>query len=329
VSLATDGTLVFLTGKFSERELVWYDRSGAERGNVTGTGYSLAAPSLSSDGKRLLFVREDGQARRLLFWRDLERNQDQPLTAQGLLSRAAAVWSPDGTHVVFGGSRAGDADQGLFDRALSGGPDHLMLRSGGLTSPSDWTPDSRWVIYAAQSPTTGADIWTVPYPSNADAAKPVRLLQTPRNESQAQVSPDGKWIAYVSDESRALQVWARPFAEGQPLPDTKWQVSFSPSPGAVGREPRWRADSKELFYLEATEAEARTFRLMTVAVGTGVDPFGPPKPLFSFPAAGAAVPQRNVFLYAPSRDGQKFLVDRPATDVPPTLEMIVNWASTK
>jgi hypothetical protein len=66
---------------------------------------------------------------------------------------------------------------------------------------------------------------------------------------------------------------------------------------------------------------------MTVAVGTGVDPFGPPTPLFSFPSGGAGVPQRNVFLYAPSADGQQFLVDRAATDVQPTLEMIVNWAS--
>jgi hypothetical protein len=68
---------------------------------------------------------------------------------------------------------------------------------------------------------------------------------------------------------------------------------------------------------------------MAVAVGTGVDPIGRPKLLFSFPSGGGRVPQANVFLYAPSRDGQKFLVDRAATDVPPTLEMIVNWASTK
>jgi serine/threonine protein kinase/Tol biopolymer transport system component len=320
VSLAKDGTLVFLTGTSSERELVWYDRSGAVISTVTRTGYRSAAPSLSIDGKRLLFVRDNDQTRPLLLWHDLERPQDQPLTSPGVLKSAvAAVWSPDGAHVIFG-----DNDQGLFDRAVSGGADHLMLRSGGEASPSDWTRDGRWVIYTAQSQKTGADIWAVPYPPNADSAKPVPLLQTTAMESQAQVTPDEKRIAYTSTESGTMQVWVRPFAEGRPLPDTRWQVSSS---GATGREPRWRADGKELFYLEATPG--RTVRLMTVAVGTGADPFGPPRPLFSVPVGVLNVPQANMFKYAPSADGQKFLVDRETTDVQPTLEMIVNWASTK
>jgi Tol biopolymer transport system component len=68
------------------------------------------------------------------------------------------------------------------------------------------------VIYTAESQKTGADIWAVLYPSNADAAKPVPVLQTPATESQAQVSPDGKWIAYTSNESGGLQVWVRSFA---------------------------------------------------------------------------------------------------------------------
>jgi serine/threonine protein kinase/Tol biopolymer transport system component len=326
VSLAKDGTLVFLTGTRSERELVWYDRSGAEIGKVTGTGYQYAAPSLSIDGKRLLFARADDQSRPLLWMHDLESNQEWRLTSPGLLS-LAAVWSPNAAQVVFAGSNASGNDRGLFDRAVSGGAEHLMLRSVGEPSPSDWTRDGRWVIYTAVSPKTGADIWAVPYPSNADSAKPVALLQTSKSESQGQVSPDSKLIAYTSDESGGLQVFVRPFDEGKPLPDTKWQVSSS---SGFGREPRWRADGTELFYLEQpTEAALRTIRLMTVAVGTGVDPFGPPKPLFSFPYGGSRVPQVNAFLYAPSLDGQKFLVDRPATDVQPTLEMIVNWASTK
>jgi serine/threonine protein kinase len=328
VSVAKDGTLVFLTGTTSERELVWYDRSGAESSKVTSTGYSLfAGLSLSRDGKRLLFGRGDEQARPLLWIRDLDHKQDQQqLTSPGLFIHGA-VWSPDGGHVVFGGSRVGDdKDQGLFDHAMSGGgPDHLILQSRDEPSPSYWTPDSRWLIYTALSQKTGADIWAVPYPSNADS-KPVPLLQTPAMESQAQVSPDGKWIAYVSDESGGvLQVWVRPFAEGEPLPGTKWRVSSSPGPFGA-REPRWRADGTELFYLEVTGP--RMARLMRVAVGTGVDPVGSPTPLFSF-RAGIIVPQRNVFMYAPSADGQTFLVDQDATDVQPTLEMIVNWASTK
>jgi serine/threonine protein kinase/Tol biopolymer transport system component len=331
VSLATDGTLVFVAGRIGERELAWYDRSGAEIGQVTGTGYQWGAPSLSSDGKRLLFVRVDDQARPLLWMHDVESNQERQLTAPGLLGDSAAVWSLDGTHVVFGGGRASGNDRGLFDLPVSSGVEHLMLRRDGA-SPSDRTPDGHWLIYTAESQKTGADIWAVPYPSNADAAKPVSLLQTPARESQAQVSPDGTWIAYTSDESQGLQVWVRPFAErqlaeGEPLPDTKWQVSSSP---AGGREPRWRADGKELFYLEATAPASRTARLMTVAVGTGVDPFGPPKPLFSFPTSGGRVPQVNIFLYTTSRDGQRFLVNRDVTtDVQPTVEMIVNWASTK
>jgi hypothetical protein len=115
-------------------------------------------------------------------------------------------------------------------------------------------------------------------------------------------------------------VRARADADGR---ETKWQVS-----SVFGREPRWRADSRELYYLELPNVAAQRFRVMAVPIETGAVPVGASKPLFELASFGM-IPQGNSFLYAPAPDGRRFLVDMFASDARPTLDVILNWGSSE
>jgi Tol biopolymer transport system component len=208
---------------------------------------------------------------------------------------------------------------------VNGGKEEILLQGGtNRRHPSDWSRDDRWLVYTTNDPKTGADIWLLPNPSSSALSadrKPVALLQTPALESQGQISPDGKWLAYSSSESNEGRVYLRPFAGASPSPDVRWQVSTTQS-----REPRWRADGKELFYLEQVTGTSRN-KLMAVSIGAAPNPSGPPKLLFEFQSLGF-VTQANAFLYSPAADGQRFLINVYATEPQPSLEVILNWGST-
>ncbi len=323
-----DGTLAYLANTRSERQFVWYDRSGGEVGRAAKVGLQTSGVSLSPDGKRATLLRPDAQGRTALWVEDLERNQETRLTAPSI-APGAAVWSPDGQRLAFSSP---SPSNGIYVTSVTGTPEELLAAAtnrtslGGAlnrTSPSDWSRDGRWLVFTETDPKTGADIWLLSEPgSPSEKRTRTALIHTPATESQGQLSPDGKWLAYFSDERGTGEVYLQPFNGAGPVSSTKWQVSSS---GVRSVEPRWRADSKELFYVEAPAINKR--RLMSVAIGTAPSPAGPPRPLFEFQAVGT-IPQQNKFLFSPSADGQRFLIDVFASDVQPSLEVIFNWAST-
>ena len=142
----------------------------------------------------------------------------------------------------------------------------------------------------------------------------MKFQGTTASESQGQLSPDGHWLAYTSDESGQSGVYVRPFPSGP----GRWKVSGD----RVSREPRWRRDGKELFFLEGVG----NIRLITVAVQSGPRgefEAGAPQALFEFRNTGSG-PERNRFLYSPSADGQRFLLALPQTWLP-TVNVISNW----
>ena len=288
-------------------------------GRAAQTGFRGGAVSLAPDGKRVAFVRSGAQNSYDLWLQDLERNTETPVTTPSLKAGlSSAIWSPDSQRIAFSG--AGEGESAIYVQGASGGKPEIVLRANNQVRPSDWSRDGRWLVYTDNDPKTRGDIWVLPDPLNASAErKPVPLLQTPFIESQGQLSPDGKWLAYSSNESGTPQVYLRPFAGASPLPDTKWQVST----GSQGIEPRWRADGKELYYLE-TGTGYRHFKLMAVSIGPGANPAGTPKPLFEF-QAGTFVLQLNAFVYSPSADGQRFLINVYANEVQPTLDVLLNW----
>jgi len=153
--------------------------------------------------------------------------------------------------------------------------------------------------------------------SKSSGPKPVKFQGTEAVESQGQLSPDSRWLAYVSQEPGGREVYVRPFPSGP----GRWKVSVG---RGVSVEPRWRRDGKELFFLESL---LLSNRLMAVPVQSGPSgdfQAGAPQALFEFRASITAA-TANIFLYSPADDGQRFLVDVRAGDAEPLLNVITNW----
>jgi dipeptidyl aminopeptidase/acylaminoacyl peptidase len=315
----TNGNVMYLANSRPDLQLIWYDRSGKElaRGAVTGQPTGI---SLSGDGNRVAF-RRIAQSATSLWVQDLERGHEMRVTAPPL-SPNTALLAPNGQRVAFVAAGVGAA--AIYTKGVVGGSEEMLLPSGpnGRT-PSDWTRDDRWLVYTENDPKTGADIWLLADPLTPGAdRKPVAWLRTPAGESQGQISPDGRWLAYWSDESGRFQVYLRPFTGAVPATDTKWVVS-----GPSAREPRWRGDGKELFWIEVIPGTTRT-RLMAAAIGQAPNPVGKPQALFEFQTF-VILPQGNQFSYAPSDDGQRFVMNAQSTPARPTLDLILNWGQTQ
>jgi len=223
---------------------------------------------------------------------------------------AGVVWSPDGSRIVF------TKNQDLYLKDSSGsGAEELLFQSGNPKYVSDWSRDGRFLLYTEIDPNKQADIWYLPDPLKRDSRQAVKFLATEFAESQAQSSPDGKWVAYFSNESGRGEVYVRPFPPGP----GQWRVSAS-----GGREPRWSRDGKELFYLETS---GPSVRVMAVAVQLGArstPEFGAPRKLLEYRGL-VSVPQSNAFAYSPMPDGQRFLVNMDADTAEPALNIITNW----
>jgi Tol biopolymer transport system component len=313
-SASETGTVVYLANLRPDTQLSWFDRSGKVLAKVGPSARRFGGVTLSPDGKQIAFVRGTPSGEFSLWLRDLERNTETRLTSPPL-APFSAVWSGDGRRIAFASSGA------LYLKDATGGGQEQVLDHGARTQPSDISRDGRWMVFTETDPKTAGDIWLLTDPLVPTANhRRVAYLRTPSNESQGQISPDGKWLAYTSDESGADQIYIRPFPAG----DIKWLVSA----GIRGTEPRWRADGKELFYLERPIGGSLSNKVMAVTIGPGTSPvIGVPKQLFEF-SATTTVTQGNLFVYSPSPDGQRFVIKAYATEAQPTLDVLLNWQKT-
>lgn len=173
-----------------------------------------------------------------------------------------------------------------------------MFQNTNPKLASDWSRGGRFILYTEVDPKTQGDIWYLPDPRTKDrAAKPVRYLGTSARETQAQFSPDSRWVAYSSDESGKFEVYVRPFPSGP----GQWKVSTN-----GGRESRWSSDGKEIYYLVGGSLD-NTLMAATVRVGReGIPEIGTPQKLFEYRGVFATA-QSNSFAYSPADDG-RFLV---------------------
>jgi serine/threonine protein kinase len=316
-SVAPNGTLVYFDRSL-QRQLTWLDRSGHELGKV-GTPGNLGGVAISPDGNTIA-VNDRGQgattSNSMIWLHDVARGSKSRFTQSGN-SSFAAVWSPDSQRVTYASSIGTQLN--LFLKDVNGGEQEtpLLSPSTNLRAPSDWSRDGRFLIYTSTDPKTQADIWYLPDPGKP-GSKPVKFLATDASESQGQLSPDGRWLAYFSNQSGGLgDVFIRPFPSGS----GEWKVSVN-----GGREPRWSRDGKELFYLERFIPKSV---LMAVAIhpdaSSGLQ-LGTPDKLFEFQNSIGYTQQLNLFSYSPHPDGRRFLVMVDANaETAPVISVITNW----
>ena len=215
------------------------------------------------------------------------------------------IWSPDGSRVVFNSRRKGQMD--LYQKAADGsGTEEVLLEDNRQKYPVSWSADGRFILYVSAGGPTGNDLFVLPLSGDR---KPIPFVNTQFNEAQGAFSPDGRWVAYVSNESGRNEVYVAPF----PRPGGKRQVST-----AGGINARWRRDGTEIFYF------APDNKLMAAAVnGRGASfEVGVVKPLFQ---TSRTVPR---FQYAVTADGQRFLINTaPEQAASAPITVVVNWTA--
>jgi eukaryotic-like serine/threonine-protein kinase len=308
-----ESVLAYVNSSADNRQLEWFDRDGQPLGQIgQPEAYAAQSPRLSPDGKRLAVSRGPVGGEDIWLW-DLASGTSSRFTFDPARD-SSPVWTPDGSKIIFRSDRNGRYR--FYEKNSTGsGEEKVIFESPtqAILQPQDLSADGRTLLYVTPGENTGLDIWALPL-TNSGAGKPFPYLQTQFNENQAQFSPDGRWVAYTSNEMGQDEVFVQSF----PRPASKRQVS---SGGGV--QPRWRADGRELYYLALDQ------KLMAVAVKPGANPeLGTPTPLFQtrLTAVGTAAPE-NRQLYDVSPDGKRFLLSLPPEQAGPPITVILNWTA--
>ncbi len=304
-ALTPDGSLLYAPRREEEREraLVWVSRDGsASRLPLSPGRYTRAA--LSPDGAKLALAMSD-QNNTDVWIAGSDQQGMTRLTREPTVD-TAPLWTRDGTGVVFRSERDGG---GLFLQSLAGTAPARRLSASGdtLHTPHGWTPDGQTLLFTEFRSYTQQTIAAV---TPAAPAEPVRILQGSFAQLRPQVSPDGRWLAYQSDESGQFEVYVRPFPD---VAAGKWKISIS-----GGTSPRWAHRTHELFYYDGKA-------IVAVPLRRGADfATGPPQRLFDFtPFTGRVGPDFEV---AP--DDQRFLLIRSENETPSNrlqLVIVQNW----
>jgi Tol biopolymer transport system component len=304
-SISADGRVAYRGGAGILRQLRWYDRAGKPVG-VAGEPdpAALLYPELSPDGARVAFQRTL-QNNFDVWLMDLVRGGVTRFTFDST-NDGRPVWSPDGMQIAFDSTKKGV--ENLYRKLSNGaGAEELLLETANNKFPQDWSKDGRFLLYGEADLKSGRNLWVLPITGND--RKPIAIVNTPFDELNGQFSPDGRWVAYETNESGRFEIVVQPFPE----PTSKWQVST-----AGGSQPRWRADGKELYFV------APDGKLMAAPITANATfSAGTPAPLFSVtlaPGLGA-----NKQEYMVSRDG-RFLINQPAeTSTTTPITLLLNW----
>jgi eukaryotic-like serine/threonine-protein kinase len=305
-SVSHSGVLAYSTGELlggtQSRELAWMDRAGKRLGDVGQPG-KISNMALSPDERRILFTLFNVAGVASDIWLlDVERGVPTRFTFRPGLS-GGGIWSPDGSTSVFEYN-----NRAIYRKPTNGtGKEELLLTGGINNRPLDWSRDGKFVVYQSYGGATGTDLWLLPLQEDHKA---VPYLQTPFNEGNAQFSPDGRWMAYASNESGQPQV----YVQAIPASGAKWQISPT-----GGDQPRWQRGGKELFYISADRKLTAVSVKSETAFETGV-----PQPLFDLDPIYPPINGR--FAYQPTADGQRFLILANVSGaVAPPITIVLNW----
>ena len=303
-SVAPDGTLVYLdAGARTSDQLVWKSRAGGKLGVVGQPQERINAPLLSPDGKRVaVYSLENGNQD--IWIHDAVRGLKTRITSDAALEDRP-IWSPDGKRIAYASNRSGNWD--VFIQAADGsGRAEPLLATPQDDYLSDWSRDGKYLIFDFVTP-NGRDIGYVRQGPGENPKKVVPFLASPFDEGDANLSPDGRFLAYSSNESGRFEVYVQRFPEG----GGKVQVSAQ-----GGVQPRWRGDGRELYYVEGET-------LLAVAVTSAPDiSVGKAVRLFEQKGITRDAGQQ----YDVSADGQRFVVSEPiGGETSTAIRVVQNW----
>jgi dipeptidyl aminopeptidase/acylaminoacyl peptidase len=295
VLLAQNGTGVSLS------QLEWFDRSGKEAGAV-GKPDVYANVNLVPNGKFVAVDKTDTGNQNSDVWiYDLQSQSTKRMTFDPAID-AMPVWSPDGTRVVFSSSRKQSFD--LYLKNTDGAQEERAIEATPAQDKysSAWSVDGKFILY-----TRGTELWFLTVPEMRSQL----FLKAPSAMKNAQFSPDGKWVAYASNESGKWEIYVTSFPDAH----GKWQVS-----NGGGDQPRWRGDGKELFYLAADG------KIVAVPVKEGANfNSGAPVALFQANARQPVATSEQV-VYDVTQDGQRFLINTYVKNGPvQPMTVVLNW----
>jgi eukaryotic-like serine/threonine-protein kinase len=307
-AVAQNGTLIYNTSiGAAESALTWMDRSGKELGRI-GDPAIMDNPMLSPDGSRVALDISDEKANNVDIWIESTTGAGNSRFTFDPSEEVVGVWSRDGKVLAY---RLGDADGASLYLKHATGLERekkrftIPVSSMDDIVPNSWSSDDRQILCTRQT-SLGAHLELLP----VAGGEPTRFLTSKGSDVNGQISPDGKWVAYASDESGAWEIYVTSF----PGAAGKWQVSRG-----GGTEPRWRGDGKEIFYIAPSG-------MLTAVPVNGETTFatGTPAPLFQIHGR-APISSTDVFTYDVAKDGKRFLVNRyvKPEHVPP-LTILLN-----
>ena len=300
-AVSDQGLLVAQSGgEAALSQLSWFDRKGNAVGAV-GKPEVYGNVFLAPDGRSVATDKTDMASLNIDVWtQELHRDGSKRLTFDPAID-AVPIWSPDAGQLVFASNR--QTYFGLYVKNSDGANDEKVIVQGEVGNfPSDWSRDGKYILYCR-----GPDLWFVTYPE----LKSSLFLKAPSVFRNGQFSPDGKWVAYASNETGKWEVYVTSFPDAR----GRWQIS-----SGGGEQPRWLGDGKELFYL-SLDGKMMAAPVTTGAhfdAGTSVALFQttPRQPVLVY----------DLFVYDVSRDGQRFLINtqvKQAERVP--MSVVLNW----
>jgi eukaryotic-like serine/threonine-protein kinase len=304
-AVADDGTLAYLSGGGqSLSTLTWVDRRGHEEA-LDAPPRPYRYPRLSPDGMRVALDIAGPPDRDIWIW-DLQRRAFERFTFDAA-DNPIPAWSPDGTRIAFGSDRFGPT-QLFLQRADRSDDPQRVLQGDRLQMPIWFAPDGR-LLFSEDVPERGRDIRAL---SLDGSLRVESLVDSPGNDASAEVSPDGRWLAYDSDESGQFEVYVRPYPDAH---RARWQVSLG-----GGRQPVWSRDGRELFYRDFSGAvlSVRVVLRPTFAAGPALkilDGSG-------YVGGGRFMSAQT---YDVSLDGRRFLMLKRVPSAPPSIVIVLNW----
>jgi dipeptidyl aminopeptidase/acylaminoacyl peptidase len=315
-SASHNGVLTYRTGPVvQDLQLAWFDRTGHLLDSVGAPG-NYRGVDLSSEGNRIAVHRHDGNGGDI--WVIEPRSTMTRLTFEPSQDNSSPAFSPDGSRIAYGSRRNGKI--GVYAKASDGtGPEELLVESDVPKIPAAWSSDGTSLVYWLYDPKTGSDQWMLPL---AGARKPTVLLDSRFAEGHSQVSPDGKWLAYMSDQTGRQEIYVKPFPSGDGL----WQIS-----AAGGVFPRWRRDGREVFFF----SQVSLGKLMAAPVGGVASRFeaGAPHPLFDSgyrePGLHSSyAPNYHTYAVSPANDFSSH-AQRPLVELtsPHPSTVVLNWTA--